>query len=256
MGTAHASRARTEGSRDGEKVWGGKQAQPQGRIWGHLPNKPSGSHLGLGYLGEAVLLIGNERVLHGVHREAVEGDLGPDVLLEAFDHGTVEPAGKAQDACPGLASPQHPRPHPAQDLSAPEDQVVRIDRLALPRAVEDAAVSHHGAADAAPGESVPVEEVPVGGGVEKPKGAAHHWNGAGWGRSAGKRCASDRVSTCVLKRATARTDKLVQEHIQEQHTRKLMLSSCRRGVYRWDGGTPASAASHRLSVTPHSPPPS
>lgn len=96
-------------SRDTAVALGGR-IRPQGTIWGHLPDQPSGSHLGLGYLGEAVLLVGDEGVLHGVHREAVEGDLGPNILLEAFDHGPVEPAGKAQDACPGLASPRRPGP--------------------------------------------------------------------------------------------------------------------------------------------------
>lgn len=75
-----------------------------------VPNKASGSHLALGDLSEAILLVGDEGILHGVHRETVEGDLGANILLETFDHSTVEPAGKAENTRPELALPSSHSP--------------------------------------------------------------------------------------------------------------------------------------------------
>lgn len=49
-------------------------------------------HLSSWHGGEAQTPVGDEGVLHRVHRETVEGGLGAHVVLEAFDHSTIEPA--------------------------------------------------------------------------------------------------------------------------------------------------------------------
>ena len=51
---------------------------------------PLGPHLSLRHRGEAHVRVGDEGVLHCVHGETVEGDLGAHVILEAFDHRTIE----------------------------------------------------------------------------------------------------------------------------------------------------------------------
>lgn len=49
-------------------------------------------YLSLWHGGEAQFPVGDEGVLHRVHRETVEGGLGAHVVLKAFDHSTIEPA--------------------------------------------------------------------------------------------------------------------------------------------------------------------
>lgn len=53
--------------------------------------RPVGPHLPLWYSSEAQVLVGPEGVLHGVHGETIEGSLRAHIVLEVFDHRSVEP---------------------------------------------------------------------------------------------------------------------------------------------------------------------
>lgn len=48
------------------------------------------AYLSLWHRGEAEVPVGDEGVLHRIHSETVEGDLGTDIILKAFDHSTIE----------------------------------------------------------------------------------------------------------------------------------------------------------------------
>lgn len=74
---------------------------------------PIRPHLSSWHGGEARCSVGEERVLHRVHSETVEGGLGAHILLEAFDHSTIE-SGPNRGHWPGghptLCATPTPRP--------------------------------------------------------------------------------------------------------------------------------------------------